>query len=1241
MPDPLPSSLGVTVLPDGIHVAVVSRHATRIDFCLFDEAGSFETLRVPLETRLGDIHSGFIPGIKPGMRYGLRAEGPWDPAQGHRFDTKKLLADPYAFGFDRAFEHRAELQLPPDRAVDTAPFMPKGIIGETSPSPAPRLGRSGTPGFVYEIAVKAFSKLHPAIPEAQRGTVAGLAHPAIIEHLSKLRVDTIELMPLTAAIDERHLPALGLHNAWFYNPVTFMAPDPRLAPGGFAEIRKAIAALHEAGIAVILDMVLNHTGESDAEGTTLSLRGLDNALYYAHAIDDPGRLVNDTGCGNTMALDVAPVTRLALDALRRWAHETGLDGFRFDLATVLGRTAQGFTTDAPLLAAIEADPLLRELTMIAEPWDVGPGGYRLGQFPGRWSEWNDHYRDDVRRFWRGDRGMLGALATRLSGSSDIFRGAHRLPSASVNYLAAHDGFPLADIVAYAAKHNEANGEYNRDGTDNNFSWNNGVEGWPPDILSFGRMTECPAGAAGASAPDGPNLVHENARKHRANDVKSLLATLFLSRGTAMLTAGDEFGRTQGGNNNAYAQDNAVTWLDWAGMDPERFDFTCKLAEFRRRNAALFADRWLTGGPIDATGIPDIVWLHPDGRKMADGDWSDGQTLGFLLYGGGERLCVWINGSPETIAISMPSPRASYVWEDAPASVPVRSVAYCREVGNPGRTIGTPDELLEKLAESSGIQPVWWDIEGRKTDVPIETKRALLTAMGIDYSNARVAWDSLYAQIERKSKPSSIAGNYLTVDLKEKTKLFGLSAHLYTLKTKDDTDSGDFATLAEYCKFTRSVGAYTAGINPLHHLFPTNRERMSPYQPSDRRFIDPIYIHVDGMPPAKPAKYIDYSSLWVEKDRRLRALYKTAKPEPADQALTQHAIFEAIAFKYGTVDSAKWPKGLDNSKSSAVAAFAAANRDEVGYRIFLQQLAMRQLAEATRAGAPIYADLALGVAEDSGEIWANPAIYAKDVSIGAPPDPFAAEGQVWNLTPFRPQALADLDYQPYRAILEPNLRHAGFLRIDHVLGFARQFWVPKGATGAQGAYVTFPLEGLMAAATAEAQAAKCVLIGEDLGTVPDGLRQHLSAANILSYKVLWFERDGQKLKDPRAWPYLAVACLSSHDLPTLKTRLADDKADREALIAAFKHSDVNVNGNLEVSAHRLLANSGAGLVLVQVDDLSGETEPINVPGTDRERPNWRRRLSVDLENLRGTPDAKAILGAMESRVWKGRGFRSGA
>ncbi|MBM3520739.1 MAG: glycogen debranching enzyme GlgX, partial [Alphaproteobacteria bacterium] len=333
--------------------------------------------------------------------------------------------------------------------------------------------------------------------------------PAVIAHLARLTVDTVELMPLAAWIDERHLPALGLQNAWGYNPVTFMAPDPRLAPGGFGEIAAAVRAFHDAGIRVILDVVLNHTGESDAHGATLSLRGLDNALYYAHADD---QLVNDTGCGNTLALNRAPVARLAADSFRHWARATGVDGFRLDLAATLGRTESGeFSADSPLLATIEQDPLLSRLTMIAEPWDLGHDGYQLGRFPARWHEWNDRYRDDVRRFWRGDSQSIGALATRLAGSSDVFGGARR-PSSSINFIAAHDGFTLRDTVSFAAKSNGANGENNSDGNAHELTWPGG-------------------------------------------DARALLATLFFSRGTPMLTAGDEFGRTQNGNNNAYCQDN--------------------------------------------------------------------------------------------------------------------------------------------------------------------------------------------------------------------------------------------------------------------------------------------------------------------------------------------------------------------------------------------------------------------------------------------------------------------------------------------------------------------------------------------------------------------------------------------------------------------------------------------------------------------------------------------------------------
>src|SRR6185295_9754087 len=416
-----PSPLGVTVEDDGINLAVVSRNAERIFICIFDQSGDRELARLALPWRTDDeIHHGFVAGVRPGMRYGLRADGPFDPTRGHRFDPAKLLVDPYAVQLDRPFTQHPDLAAPRSLEIDTARLVPKAIV--SSPQPLVSSLSPRTPGFVYEIAVKAFTQRHPDIPAPLRGTVAALAHPRILDHLLRLGVDTVELMPIAAWIDERHLPALKLVNAWGYNPVTFLAPDPRIAPGGLAALRHAVSALHDAGIRVLRDVVMNHTGESDADGATLSLRGLDNALYYRHAEKDPSLLVNDTGCGNSLAVDRAPVARLVLDSLRHWASQAGVDGFRFDLATVLGRSSHGFSADAPLFAAIDRDPLLAGLTLVAEPWDVGPGGYRLGQFPARWHEWNDRYRDDVRRFWRGSDGSVGALATRLAGSSDIFAG---------------------------------------------------------------------------------------------------------------------------------------------------------------------------------------------------------------------------------------------------------------------------------------------------------------------------------------------------------------------------------------------------------------------------------------------------------------------------------------------------------------------------------------------------------------------------------------------------------------------------------------------------------------------------------------------------------------------------------------------------------------------------------------------------------------------------------------------------
>lgn len=548
--------------------AVRAPEASEVVLCLF-VGGAEQRLAM---VRHGDDWRIAVPGDLAGAHYGYRADGPHDPAHGLWFDPAKLLVDPYATALDHRFIMDPRLAR---FGEDTAALVPKAIVPGELPDVPPAPPRFTPGGLIYELNVRAFTLLHPDVPEHQRGTIAALAHPAVIDHFRKLHVGAIELMPVVAWIDERHLLPLGLHNAWGYNPVAMMALDPRLAPGGVAELRDTVAALHAEGIGVILDLVLNHSGESDVHGPTLSLRGLDNRAY-SHAPD--GTLINDTGCGNTLDFGNPAVRALALDTLRHFVRHCGVDGFRFDLAPVLAR-GPGFSPDAPIFAEITADPWLADRVLIAEPWDIGPGGYQLGKFPRNWLEWNDRYRDDVRRFWRGD-GDIPTLATRIAGSADVF--GEQSPR-SVNFLAAHDGFTLADTVAYEHRHNWTNGEQNRDGHSDNCSWNNGVEGLTADPGVLAR---------------------------RAADVRAMLATLFASAGTILLTAGDEFGRSQHGNNNAYAQDNAISWIDWAQRDEALLRHVYALAAWRADRLPMLS-RFPLGGE----------WRNRDGNEMSAADWE--------------------------------------------------------------------------------------------------------------------------------------------------------------------------------------------------------------------------------------------------------------------------------------------------------------------------------------------------------------------------------------------------------------------------------------------------------------------------------------------------------------------------------------------------------------------------------------------------------------------------------------------
>jgi glycogen operon protein len=612
-----PDKLGATVTAAGINFAVYSETASALFVSLYDdfdrEIGRFE-----LDGHDDNIHHGLIAGIGPGAKYGLRADGPYDPDQGLHFDPNKLLVDPYARRLDRVFVRSPRLRLPREDAVDTAPLVPKAVVM------SPELYKHATPrrkapSLMYELNVRGVTMRHPSVQGPLRGTIAGLTTRRVIDHLKFLGVDCVELMPIAAFIDDGHLPALGLTNAWGYNPVAYFAIDPRLAPRGPQELRYLTDLYRRNGISVILDVVYNHTGEGDNMGPVLSFKGLDARAYYRHVeVDGKQVLVNDAGTGNTLRCDHPAVQRLVIESLRYWVEETGVSGFRFDLATVLGREP-GFNPDAKMLQMIKADPVLSKCVLVAEPWDPGPGGYGVGKFGKEFREWNDTYRDEIREFWRGEPGKIGALAGKVAGSAEIYNFAGRKPSAGVDFLAVHDGFTLADLVSYVDKHNEANGEDNRDGNNNNASWNCGAEG----------------------PTDDPNI---NAARRR--DVRALLATLFMSRGMPLLQQGDEMGRTQRGNNNAYAQDNEITWVDWESADGSLVDYTAALNRFRHAHKALTQDVFLSGQ--EKNGIRDVVWWHQDGREMSEADWANaGQSmLGMQLRSRDDEVLVWFNRHAE-------------------------------------------------------------------------------------------------------------------------------------------------------------------------------------------------------------------------------------------------------------------------------------------------------------------------------------------------------------------------------------------------------------------------------------------------------------------------------------------------------------------------------------------------------------------------------------------------------------------
>ena len=649
-----PAVLGATPDASGTSFALYSAVAERVELCLFDAEGR-QTQCIDLPDRVDGVWHGYLPGCMPGQQYGYRVHGPYDPPNGLRCNPAKLLLDPYAREIRGAFQwHEAvfdyvgrDMQRNDE---DSAPYVPRSVVrgafDDALPA-APRIRWADT--VFYECNVRGYTMQHPAIDEAARGTFDGMRHKDVLAHLKALGVTSIELMPVHTFIDEQHLAKRGLRNFWGYNSVGFFAPMQRYGgDDAVAGFRDMVRALHDANFEVILDVAYNHTGEGDGSGPSLVFRGIDNLAYYRTEPDDLGTYINDTGTGNTINVDHIRVRQLILDSLDYWACDMGVDGFRFDLAPILGRRRDGFSPTHPMLMDISNLESLADRKLIAEPWDPGPGGYQLGSFPPRWAEWNDRFRDTVRRFWRGDAGMSGELATRLHGSADLFEASQRRSPACVNFVSAHDGFTLRDTVSYEKRHNEANGENNRDGHAHNYSCNYGVEG-DTDDPTINRIR----------------------RLQRLN----MLATLLLSQGTPMLLAGDEFGNGQSGNNNAYAQDNEIGWVDWSGLehDPAFLDEIRELILLRRENSLLRIDDYVHGTLERDNSVVEIHWINKDGEIKQSDEWAGSRAFSVLIeekFGTGtyDGVIILINRFDEQTELRLPLSAANRDWHVAFATV---------------------------------------------------------------------------------------------------------------------------------------------------------------------------------------------------------------------------------------------------------------------------------------------------------------------------------------------------------------------------------------------------------------------------------------------------------------------------------------------------------------------------------------------------------------------------------------------
>ncbi|MCB1051996.1 MAG: glycogen debranching protein GlgX [Acidobacteria bacterium] len=1164
--------LGANWDGEGINFALFSAQAEQVELCLFDASGKHET-RLVLPGKTHDVWHGYVPGLMPGQLYGYRVHGKYEPHRGMRFNPHKLLLDPYTrllskaltphpsqYGF-RTGSPQKDLSI---SLSDSAPFMPKCVV--VGPL-ADRMEKPNIPwnrSVIYELHVKGFTQLNPAIPETVRGTFLGLSHPRAIEYLKALGVTAVELMPIQAFMDEHALVDLHLTNYWGYNSACFFAPENRyLHQNELVEFRNMVRRFHAQGIEVLLDVVYNHSAEGDHLGPTLNFKGIDNFHYYRLDSQDASRYRNWSGCGNALDFSHPRVVQLTLDSLRFWATEMEVDGFRFDLAPILGRGSTEFSPYAPFFTALAQDPVLRHCKCIAEPWDMGEQGYSVGQFPAGWAEWNDRFRTAMRRFWRGDHHQNSDFAKRLHGSSDLFEAKGRAPWASVNYLASHDGFTLFDLVAFSEKHNWANGENNRDGNDHELPWNHGTEG----------------------TTDDHQIVHARLKTRR-----NLLASLLLSQGTPMLCQGDELGHSQQGNNNAYCQDNRISWLDWETVDDEEWElqrFVQRLIHIRQNHPVFQRDGYVHGSESQAsTGLKDIQWLDPAGNALTDTFWHNEQALPFTVIWaavGREQdtaLALCINPhSEDSVGFSLPKVGNGAQWrrlldsEDPYSNVVVHA----------------PAGSLEQSANSLSL----WSLVGQENVYAQTFKRASGVLM----------------------HPSSLPG-----------------AH-------------GIGTLGAEAK--RFVDALVSAKQSLWQVLPLGPTGFgdSPYQSLSTFAGNPLLIDLDVLVQqnllekselkpleALPADQVDFGSLVQLK---VPLLFKAAsqfaqKASPAQKValenfcsengpnwLDDYARFAVIKAKQNGRPWHEWPADLRRRDASALAAFEQAHLAEIQVQKVLQFLFFQQWhtvkAYANGHGIQIIGDIPIFVAHDSADVWANPSLFdllpdgTPRVVAGVPPDYFAEKGQRWGNPLFRWKVLEQRGFDWWVARVRASLQRFDRIRLDHFRGFAAYWEVPAEKEDAiEGRWVCGP--GMKLFRKLAEVLGPLPIIAEDLGIItPDveALRAKLGFPGMRVLQFAFGSDPGCAIHRPDQYEEACVAYSGTHDNDTFQGWIkTEPDADTRQRALGYLNA---LESEWHWSAINAVSQSRAATVIFPIQDLLGlgSEARMNAPG--KAQGNWQFRL----------------------------------